>query len=507
MFSFLDFSSLKSGRAEHHLPSQVSESQSSTVSAANRKDAISLEQKHKPSVSESVSGSKSTSSAAPTKMLCVSLDRDGKPKIVPSNMNSAGQSFEEPEIDLGLIPPPSDFMDDPSPPAQPEKLKALHPSLGKSTNNPGATVDLERLRQRASAKRTSESCSGTQENSPEVSLSQLAVTYGPHMGPPPEAAALRSPPVVAPKPKIFPAKISLKSHKVSTDSETNSGHSVPTSSDRVLMDPQRVRLEALRKLGLLKSDETDSGPSLSPKQSPKSRRSWAAPPSPVIPGAPHTPPLTPSSIHGNSPPSASVPPQPLVAVAPSLNFTAPPAQLSSDILPVPAAFSDPVEPQLFDDKPPAVKDVSKVNSLVNMPPLTPPALTKQVTPPKIIGVKSATLERSGLDLSSYMAAQGSDEASRGDENPSQLRNSRPRPASLGSRNNFSSAQGEDLQARHASSKEPDSRRSLPAQTAFQHSGESQKLPRSQGISVLIRPRAENGEDRRKALKKLGLLRD
>lgn len=494
---------------------QVSEPQSSTVLAANGKDAVStsldLASKHKPSVSESVTGSKTTSSVAPAEMLCVYVDGDGTHKVLPTNRISPGQSTEATEVDLGLIPPPSDFMDDPSPPAQSEKVKDLHPPLGKPTNKPGATVDLEQLRQRASVKRTLVSSSVAQENQPKVSLSlnQPALTSDLQMGPPPEAAEPRGPPVVAPKPKKLPANIILKSHKVSSGSESNSGNSIPTSSDRVLLDPQRVRIEALRKLGLIKSVETDSDPSLSPKHSPKDRRSWPAPSSPVIPGAPHTPPLTPSSIHVNTPPPASVSSQSPAAVSPLVNSTAPPVQLSSDILPAPAAFSDPVELLVFDNK---LSDVSeaKVNALANTPPLTPPALTKQLTPLKISGVKSVTLERYGPDLSSYMAAQDSRAASqgvRGEENPSQLRNSRPRPASLGSGKEFSSAQGEALQAHHASSKESDLRRSLHAQTASQQSRDSQKLPRSQGISVLISPRAENGEDRRKALKKLGLLRD
>lgn len=511
-FSFLDISKFnpESGRAEHHVAN------SSTVLAANGKDAIStsldLESRQKPSVSESVTLSKTTSSGDQAKMLCVSVDRDGHPKIVTTPTShgiSPDQSTETSAIDLGLIPPPSDFMDDPCPLAQPEKVKGFRSSLGKSPKKPGATVDLEQLRQRASVKRTQES---SQENPPEVSLglNQPALTSSPQMGPPPEAAELKGPPVVAPKPKKLPANIILKSHKVSTGSESNSGTSIPTN-DRVLLDPQRVRFEALRKLGLIKSVETDSDSSLSPKHSPKDRRSWPSPSSsPVIPGAPHTPPLTPSGIRVNTPPPASVSTQTPAAVSPSVNLAAPPVLFSSDILPAPAAFSDHVEPLVFNNKLSAVKDVSeaKVDALANTPPLTPPALTKQLTPLKIAGVKSATLERSGPDLSSYMAALDSSEAGqgvRGEETLSQLHNSRPRPASLGSKKEFSSAQGEDLQA-HASSKEPDLRRSLGAQTVSQQSRDSQKLPRSQGISVLITPR-ENGEDRRKALKKLGLLRD
>lgn len=246
-------------------------------------------------------------------------------------------------------------------------------------------------------------------------------------------------------------------------------------------------MEALRKLGLLKSDDVDPGPALSPKLSPQTRRSWAVPSSPSSPAAPHTPPTTPSQTHLNSPSPASVPP---VAVSPS-----PPAVQLPDIVPAPPAFSDPDGSLLSDNKP------------VTTPPRTPPVLVKQPTPLRFKDVKSATLERSGLGLSSLMDAQDPTEAGQGvsgTQSPSQLRNTRPRPASLGSGKEFSSAQGESSQLGHAANKEPDLRRSLPA---FQHSGDSQKLPRSQGISVLICPRSEKGDERREALRRLGLLRD
>uniref|UniRef100_A0A3B4V7T2 Specifically androgen-regulated gene protein-like n=1 Tax=Seriola dumerili TaxID=41447 RepID=A0A3B4V7T2_SERDU len=419
-------------------------------------------------------------SATRTRVLCISTDGDAKPKIVTSTELCSGQSTKASEINLGLIPPPSDFMDVPYPHAQPKKVQDHLPPAGISCNKPGATIDLEKLRQRASAKRTQ----GTPNMAPpEVSPTQSppAITSGHQLSPPTEAAEPRGPPAVAPKPKKLPPNIILKSHKAAVaGSDGSSGHSVPASSDRVLMDPQRVRFEALRKLGLLKGDEADSGPALSPKLSPKTQRSWGAPPSPLSPASP--------------------------AVSPSANSTAP------DILPAPAAFSDPLAPLPSDNELSAVKDVSEaeVNAQVTTPPFTPPTLTKQLMPFKIIGVKSATLERSGLGLSSYMASQDSSEAGKGvsgELSPSHLRNNRPRPASLGSRKEFSSAQGEGLQPGRAKSQEPNSRRSMPAHTAFQHSGDSQKLPRSQGISVLICPRAENEEDRREALKKLGLLRD
>ncbi|KAF1390230.1 hypothetical protein PFLUV_G00055920 [Perca fluviatilis] len=497
-------------KAKHHALNQTLKPQSSPAPAVNTND-LETSMNHvtqpKRPVTESVADCKIHPSAT---QLCVSTNGDGSLKIVPSASLCPSQATGASEIDVGVIPPPSDFMDEPGLPPVPGKVKYLPPSAGMPNHKPGTTIDLEQLRQRASAQKTSVSSSGTQEspNKPPK-LSLPAVSSGVLISPPPEAAELRSPPAVAPKPKKLPANIILKSHKVAAaGSDGTSGHPVPASSDRLSLDPQRVRIEALRKLGLLPA-EAHSGPALSPKLSPNTRRSWTAPPSPVSPAAPHTPPLIPSYTGVNSPPPASIPLQSPAAVLPSATSTAPAVQ-PAEVLPAPAAFSDPVGPPPSDND--AVKDASQatVNAQVNTPPLTPPALVKHLTPPKVVGVKSATLECSGLGISSYMASQDSKEAIQGvsgKQSLSQLRNNRARPASLGSGKEFTRAQGEGLLVGRASSKEPDLRKSLPAQTAFQHSGESQKLPRSQGISVLICPRAENGENRREALKKLGLLRD
>lgn len=435
--------------------------------------------------------------APQTQVMCASTDGEDQPKILND------ESAEASEIDLDLIPPPSDFMDTPQ--AQ-TKTDLDHPPPARiSQYKQGPTIDLDMIRQRASMKKTLASpLEAPNTPPPEASptLTPPPVTSDHQLSAPSEAAEPKSPPAVAPKPKKLPPNIILKSQKTSSSNSDSNGHqSVPTSNDRVLLDPQRVRMEALRKLGLLKSNESDSGPSLSPNLSPKTRRSWGAPHSPLSSPAPQTPPLTPSSTFVDSPPPNFVPPQPSVVSSSALP-TAP------DILPAPAAFSDSVSPLPSDNEPFALQDAPepKVKTQMHASLLTPPTLTKKLTPPKFIGVKSATLERSGLGLSSFMASQASSKADDGVSNklsPSQLRNNRPRPASLGSRKEFS----EDLQPGRAKSEEPNSKSSMLAHNTFQHSGDSHKLPRSQGISVLICPRAENGEDRREALKKLGLLRD
>nr|XP_046254140.1 specifically androgen-regulated gene protein-like isoform X2 [Scatophagus argus] len=487
-------------KVEHHTANETSEAQPSPASVANTKDLETSENlvtQPKPSVAESVTGCDIHPSAPQSEGLCLSRDEDGHTKIV----SSLSESTQASEIDLSLIPPPSDFMDEPAPPPQPETANDVPPSPDVSSNKPRATVDLRQMYQRAS---TSVSSSVTQEppnKAPETRL--LAANSGHQIGSNPETVEPRSPPAVAPKPKKLPANIILKSHKAAV-ADGNSGHLVSATSDRLILDPQRVRLEALRKLGLLKSDEADSGPTLSPKLSPQTRSRAAS--SPISPAAPHTPPTTPSYTRLSSPSVASVPPQSPSTVSPSGPCAVPIVQ-PSDIVPAPAAFSDPNGPLVSDNELSTVRDVSgaTANAQVSTPPRTPPALIKQLTPPQVNGAKSATLECSGPSLSSY--SQDYSEASQGvsdKQSPSQLRNSRPRPASLGSRKEFSSVQGEGSQLGHATRKEPDLRRSLPA---FQHSGDSQKLPRSQGISVLICPRAENGNDRREALKRLGLLRD
>uniref|UniRef100_A0A8C2YY49 Specifically androgen-regulated gene protein n=1 Tax=Cyclopterus lumpus TaxID=8103 RepID=A0A8C2YY49_CYCLU len=403
--------------------------------------------------------------------LCVSKNRDGQLQIGPIVSLCPGPSNEASEIDV--IPPPSDFMDEPGLLPHRPIVKYLSPSPTMS-NEPGAAVDLEQLRQRAFAKRNTVSSSLTQNHPDQPrKLSLPVLSSDLPMSPPLDEP--RTPPIVAPKPKKLPSNIILKSHKGAVPiSDDNSEHSVPTSSDRLLLNPQRVHVEALRKLGLLPAG-TDSGPALSPILSPKSRMSWAGPLSPISPRAPHSPPY----------PSVHRPPPAPAAVSPSA---------TSAVLPAPAAFSDSAGSQLSDNKLSVVEDALEA-ARVSTPPRTPPTLVQHLIPPKLAGVKSATLERSGMGLRDYIAHHDSTKAAAS----SQLHKNRARPASLGSRKEFASAGTEGSPAGRVNDREPEIRRSLPV-----HSGDAQKLPRSQGISVLICPRAENGGERREALKKLGL---
>lgn len=363
------------------------------------------------------------------KMLYLSKVEGGHLKIV----STGGQQVETSEIDLRLIPPPSDFMDEPGAPSEPDKTKDPPPAAGISNNKP---VDLELLRQRASMIVTQES----QKQPPEQS--SLPGNTGPLPSPSPEATEPKTPPAVAPKPKKLPANIILKSHKAAPVPDSISGHLVPSSSERLLMDPQKVRLEALRKLGLLKSDEVDTGPVLSPKHSPQTRRSWAAPSSPVSPAS-HTPPTTPKHTHS--------PPYPLQSPGPvsPLVLSKPPTAKSLHIVPAPAAFRD------------------------------PDGLNDEVSPVKDASVYSPSDDECAIS-------------------------GNPEPSGQDASEELLAASGASSMVGHAASKEADSRRPPPAGL---HSGDSQKLPRSQGISVLICPRSDKEDERRGALKRLGLLRD
>ncbi|KAM7171522.1 specifically androgen-regulated gene protein isoform 1-T5 [Macrochelys suwanniensis] len=114
-------------------------------------------------------------------------------------------------------------------------------------------------------------------------------------------------------------------------------------------------------------------------------------------------------------------------------------------------------------------------------------------------IKSNSLERSGIGLSSEV--QNMDSSSLGKTSvpkkmaPSVIRNNRTRPASLGTREAFI-----ELKASKTDHEEPeksDKRKSYPLL----------KFPRPTCVSVKITPKGATDENRREALKKLGLLKE
>lgn len=123
--------------------------------------------------------------------------------------------------------------------------------------------------------------------------------------------------------------------------------------------------------------------------------------------------------------------------------------------------------------------------------------------------KSNTLERSGVGLSSYVSSGNEDKnitnsSSLGKSSfldkiaPGFLRNNRPRTASLGIGSDFSDLKENRMQ--NYETEKSDKRRSYPLQNPA-------KLPRPPCVSVKITPKGATDEDRKEALKKLGLLKD
>ncbi|XP_055787649.1 specifically androgen-regulated gene protein-like isoform X1 [Salvelinus fontinalis] len=388
---------------------------------------------------------------------------DNMPKGVSVDSKPAKCNTKVPsELDLKLIPPPSDFRDD-------ELEEESDPPVPAELRGPLTYSELEQLRRQVSMKRAAPASPGAQDAPPSKPCVDLPVSTQALPSPSdvlptpiPDALEPKSRPAVAPKPKRLPSNIILKSHKLDS-------HPGPSPIGRSMIDPQKVRREALRKLGLLKTEDGDSGPVVSSK----SRKSWAPPPSHSLVT---TQTKAPAQIPTPAPvPAITLTPVPAPALVPApVSATTPAPPTTSAPVPIPA----PVPAQFSD------------NAKALPSPATLPSPPKHIPPH--IGVKSATLERSGKGLSSYMASNASLRANQGPKvalSPGNLRNSRPRPASLGTGKDFVNVQGE------ASHPQPGH-------------GESQnKLPRSHGISVLICPNSKSGEDRREALKKLGLMGD
>ncbi|XP_066527912.1 specifically androgen-regulated gene protein [Hoplias malabaricus] len=270
-----------------------------------------------------------------------------------------------------------------------------------------------------------------------------------------EYAELKNPPAVAPKPKKLPPNIVLKSHRDSWP-----GHSLVPSSDR--MSSQKVHMEALKKLGLLKTDEIDSSTNLS-----------------------------------SSPPCRIPPPHPYNSNTCAVPPIGDPAQVKS----------------VLEDR----HAVGEAHGRKDLPLLEPSnigqresLLIQRGQSLKISEIKSMQMERTGADLKSINADHSSplinQNKSTVELSPGQLRRSRPRPASAGSQKDL------DIdQLSPGPSRELDIRRSLgssPIPPPVQPNSDSQKLPRSHGmISVVFSPHSKNGEDRKQALRKLGLIRD
>ncbi|XP_045643716.1 specifically androgen-regulated gene protein isoform X1 [Ursus americanus] len=437
----------------------------------------------------------------------------GEPeRLVPEPKKElVGQSSEPSQARAGPQPPALDLAAVPIPPPQPEPRERGRLPLGPGQQSHPSLSPQERketasgaMSQNANEKG---STGGPGQPRPPPATSQnvrAEDTPVPSGGDPSAQLA----PLTASKPRKLPPNIVLKSSRSSFHSEpqnwlarhSEAGPGDPSPASSSLQEQKKARREALEKLGL-PQDQDEPSPHFS------KRTSSTRPPAPL-----RDPPAAPAQGTAALPAGGKAPgpapargPSPGKAPTPTSAQGSPPGKVlipAQEPTPgkVPAAKSMPVPI-------PQVPGVSR--------PLTRPkpdsGLTLQesnIPGLRQMNFKSNTLERSGVGLSSYLSAERDPspktstslgKASLLDKmSPNVLRNSRPRPASLGTGKDFAGIQVGKL----ADLEQEQSTKRLSYQ------GQSRdKLPRPAYVSVKISPKGVPDEHRREALKKLGLLKE
>ncbi|XP_010880061.2 specifically androgen-regulated gene protein [Esox lucius] len=168
-----------------------------------------------------------------------------------------------PEVNVVVIPPPS----------KPKDYSGQWPP--PSSRGPLSYDALVQLRKSASLKRPPKNPpDATRDSNRQPSAPVVPVEV--HCGSTPRGPVATTaqgthlqacPPVVFPKPPTIPTHIALSTQKDTADSTTD-----PLPSDRCLSDPQKVRKEALQKLGLLK--DYNAFQPVTPPWSSKSHSTW-----------------------------------------------------------------------------------------------------------------------------------------------------------------------------------------------------------------------------------------
>ncbi|XP_036387723.1 specifically androgen-regulated gene protein-like [Megalops cyprinoides] len=200
------------------------------------------------------------------------------------------------EVSVVVLSPPAPSGDTPSEQRGHLGGQGGQGSRSATPRGPLSYEGLLQLRSCVSQRKANQSASETTD-SPKPDTPHRSPV--PHETPKPKA----SPPAVAPKPRKVPASVLLSAHKAPVpDSGVTCLGTSPT--ERGVGDPQRVRREALRKLGLLQDKEDVSGPA----------RGTAPAPPMSLPPAPPTPPLQNPSCSQGRPRSQSHLPDPPAAL-------------------------------------------------------------------------------------------------------------------------------------------------------------------------------------------------
>ncbi|XP_069401442.1 specifically androgen-regulated gene protein isoform X1 [Ovis canadensis] len=407
------------------------------------------------------------------------------------------------ELDGALIPPPEAFQDIqpeqcgqgslPRGPGELSPRPQVHPSLSSQRNRKPAP---EAMSQKASEKGSTGEPAPPRPlplvSSQDAGTGDAAILSGGHPSAQPA-------PLTAPKPRKLPPNIVLKSsrgsfhsdprNRLSCHLEAAPGDPSPASSS--LQEQRKARREALEKLGLPQDQEEPSLRLSRPSIRLKETGTQAESPAPAqVPGrAP-----APAPKQGPSPgkaPALAQPPSPGKVLVPTQEPT-PGTAPAAKSMPIPVPKGPRAHSPLTQQKP---------DSGLTLQESGVPGLRQ-------MSFKSNTLERSGIGLSSYLSAEKapSPQTSTSLEKgsyldrilPSILRNSRPRPASLGTGKDF-----EGIQVGKLADLEQEG---APKRLSYQ--GQSRdKLPRPPCVSVRISPKGVSDEHRREALKKLGLLKE
>ncbi|KAK1329370.1 hypothetical protein QTO34_011554, partial [Cnephaeus nilssonii] len=435
------------------------------------------------------------------------LSQSREPSQAPAGLQEAAL-----DLDTALIPPPEAFRD-----SQPEQRgeDSLPTGPGEKTPAPQLLTSLSpQKRKETSSEAMSQNANEKSSTGPPgqprplPAMSSQNARAADASVPPGRDPNAQVAPLTGPKPRKLPPNIVLKSsrssfhsdpqHWLSRHSEAAPGDSGLVSSS--LQEQRKARKEALEKLGLPQDQEKPSPHLSKPTSSIRLKGTGAQAPSPAPASAPalaQPAPQVSAAVPAAGKAFAPAPtrgPSPMKALAPALAQGSTPGKV----------FIPAQEPTA--GKVPAAK--SMPIPISRAPGVSSPLTLQESSIPGLrqMNFKSNTLERSGVGLSSYLSA-GKDPSSKTSTSlgkdpflskisPNDLRNSRPRPASLGTGKDFAGIQVSKLADHEQSSKR------------LSYQGQSRdKLPRPSCVSVKISPKGIPDEHRREALKKLGLWKE
>ncbi|XP_027726518.1 specifically androgen-regulated gene protein isoform X2 [Vombatus ursinus] len=467
---------------------------------------------------------------------CLSSQSEGHiPRgLVSTPLQNRGSSVAPPvspgtpsELEEVLIPPPEAFRDTYQEQGTRKSLSLKEKTRPGQDNLPWPytapdTQKKEEALLKTMSQRTSEKALEGVSRKPGLPLTLPSENQGSEDFPLPggDDKGTKFPPPTAPKSRKLPPNIILKTsrsnflrdpqNRFSHRSQAAIRESTPEHAGSVasgLQEQRRARREALEKLGLPQDHNDEpklhlakSGSILKSKQSPAQAPTPA--PAPVLAPAPAQ---APALVQASVPAPAPVPVQAPAPLSASGGVQAPVSSQAVASAPASAKATGPPSTPIPIPKPTKVSSSpptqSRPDSRLALKEGSIPGLRQ-------MNFKSNTLERSGVGLSSYLLAEKDNPPQTSTSlgkvpfldriSPNVLRNSRPRPASLGGGKDFANIQvGKlaDLEQERSSQR-------------FSYPGQSRdKLPRPPCVSVKITPKGIPDENRREALKKLGLLKE